>query len=305
MSIIEIFKAAGKPTTQDFVQKLSEGQWEPKDVYKACVYAASYGFTHLFEWAYSRSSPLDERKLGKDVAIAASFNGHSFVLERVYANGLAPIDSKFLLKNAAENGHIDFINTLIQKCPLSCDNQVRILINAARKGHCNIVQQFAPPDWKGPSVQMVFKAAVQNGQLNVLKWLEAYPPCKSFVSSGPEMQKMLHEAISNAQSQTVEHLLESEGWAAARRNINAMAFETHMVKNLNALFTVSQKSEKKHQTTLVLVRHIPLQQWEKSLQHINPFHQEYLKTVYAEHQKMVLEKAVSFATISAAPRRKM
>lgn len=303
MSIIQAIKTAETPKTANFVKWVAHQQWSPDDISAACVYAAANNYPHVFSWAYAQL-PITSH-LDKEVLIAASHKGHSFVLDQVCTTPILCIDPKILFINAADKGHLDFIRTLHSKVKLSDDDRERMLIQAARKGHCVILNEYATTPVNKEVVHLLFRSAAQNGHINVLKWLEGHSQFGLYQQTERCFQNVSHEAVANAHPELLEYVLEDPAWSTARAQMHARSFDQHLISNLNVLLRISQKSEKKHATAFVLARHLPLQKWEESQRFINPWHKEYLETVYSAHQKMLLEKAVGASLPSEKTRRKM
>lgn len=305
MNIIQTFKAAGQPKTADFVARIAQQQWPREHIYDACLYAAENNCPHLFEWSYTSLMPASKHHLDPKVLTAASHHGHSFVVDRVCTTPLTNVDPKHLFTNAAEKGHLEFIRALQHNVGLSEDNRARILIQAARKGHCVMLQEYAPARLVTDVVHMLFKSASQNGQLDVVKWLEQHPSCHFYTDTGRCFERVAHEAVANAHPQLLKYFLEDNAWKKARTELGKKQFDQHMISNLKVLLNTSQNSEKNHATALVLARHISLQKWEKAQRTVNPWHKQYLEAVYAESQKMILENAISAVRPSEKTRRKM
>lgn len=305
MSIIEEFKRAGKPTNLDFFQSFSFDAENNHDISAACVYAARYNHIQLFDWAYDHVAPTNMVSVNKKSLIAASLSGHAFVLERTFkSNGITPSDIKKLYNNAAEKGHDGFIDSLIQKVGLSPENRIGVLISAARRGQCKILNKYAPLTPNNHVFSQLFYAAAQNGHLHVIQWLEANTHANALLSDENLFYKITHEAVANTHSTVLSYLLESEKWALAR-NAHGIRFQSQMVQELNTLLRVSQNPEKKHETIWVLVPYVPFEKWQKSQRYINPFINEYMSTIYIAHQKHVLQEAVREISISGPSRRKM
>lgn len=305
MSIIEDFKRAGKPNDRDFFQSFSLNNENERDICDACEYAARHNHIPLFEWAYSRVADSHSLLVNRKSLNAASLSGNAFVLEYILKSSRPnPTDIKKLYHNAAEKGHDVFIDSLIQKVGLSPENRIAVLISASRRGQCKILNKYAPITPNPDVFGLLFYAAVQNGHLDVLRWLENNPNSSMLVNDESRFYTLAHEAVANTHAHVLSHLLNSRIWPAAQ-DTNGLRFEAQMVKNLNTLLRVSQNAEKKHETLRLLLPHVSFEKWQKSQRYIDPFKNEYMLAVYAAHQKEMLQQAVKEVSPSVSSRRKM
>lgn len=306
MSIIEDFKRASKPNDRGFFQNCSLNPESDRDVSDACEYAARYNHIHLFEWAYSRATAQYISVVNKKSLLAASVSGNTFVLEYVFKSNseLPPPDIKKLFNNAAEKGHDVFIDSLIKKVGLSAQNKIAVLISASRRGQCKILNKYAPTTPNNHVFASLFRAAVQNGHLDVVQWLENNPNSNVLLKDASRFYELVHEAVANTHPHVLSHLLEKQVWPEAR-NTSCFIFEAQMVKNLNTVLRVSQNPQKKHETLHLLVSYVSFEKWQQSQRYIDPLKNEYMLAIYAAHQKKVLQQALGEVSYSAPTRRKI
>lgn len=302
MNIIEKFKANGKTQSLDFLNELSKTSWPQHALCDACVYAAQNNYPDLFNWAHSRVEESLQLQTDRKCLEMASHRGHDFVFNVVSPKAFA-VGLKKLFSRAASKGHENFIAGLIAKSGLSPEHQIAVLISATRNGHLQILKKYAPTTPNHLVFEEMFLAASQKGQQDVLEWLENTPHTESLMKDERYFLKWLREAVANAHPNVVQHLLTSEKWGAARQP-QSLNFEAHMVANLNMLLRVSQDSDKKHEVLQMLLPYVSFEKWQKSQRYLDPFKNEYMFSIFAAHQKKVLQEAVQ-TPASSSSRRKM
>lgn len=301
MNIVEKFKANGKVPSPDFLNELSTTSWPQWALCDACVYAAQNNHPDLFYWAHGQVEEALQLSTDRTCLEMASHRGHDFVFNAVHPQAYE-VGLKKLFSSAASKGHENFLSGLIKQCGLSPENKIGVLIFAARNGHLHIVKKYAPTTPNPAVFKEMFCAAVQKGQQSVLEWLENSPHTQSLREDENCFLKWMHEAVANARINVVEHFLTSETWAVARKT-QSSNFEAQMVSNLNMLLRVSQDSEKKHRVLQLLLPYVSFEKWQKSQRYIDPFKNEYMFSIYAAHQKKLLEEAVETPVASSSRRK--
>jgi len=307
MNIVERFKASGKSQSLDFLNELSKTSWPQHALCDACVYAAQNNHSDLFNWAHRRVEEPLRLQIDRKCLEMASHRGHDFVFNVVSPKAFA-VGLKKLFSNAASKGHENFISGLIAQCGLSPEHRIAVLISATRNGHLQMVKKYVPATPNPLVFEEMFLAAAQKGQQDVLEWLENIPNTESLMKDEKYFLKWLREAVANAHPNVVQHLLTSEKWEAARQP-QSLSFEAQMVANLNMLLRVSQDSDKKHAVLQMLLPYVSFEKWQKSHRYLDPFKNEYMFSIFAAHQKKVLQEAVLQEAVqthaSSSSRRKM
>jgi len=128
------------------------------------VKAAKGGHLKLLQWAMANDFPV-----GKPTIAAAAKGGHLDIIKWLVERGCEW--DEWALESAANRGHLDVIQWLVEAHPNDVLSRSEfITLCAAEGGHLHVLKRLRE---KGVPLALpeVFSISLQNGQLEVAKWL--------------------------------------------------------------------------------------------------------------------------------------